>query len=77
MNRATFLRVLNSDGVRWARRYGIEPFTHPCSECGREMRTSIPSARGQLRGLIAPVCACGNTNTPYCVVRYSRFGDGD
>lgn len=63
------------DPVRWARRWGIEPFTFPCSQCERDLTTSIPFAVGALRGLVAPRCACGNYLTPYAVVRDPRAGD--
>lgn len=72
-DRDRFMKVLGGDPAKWANRYGIEPFTHPCRECGLYFTTSIPIARGTLRGLIAPVCECGNADTPYCVV--SAKGD--
>jgi hypothetical protein len=59
----------------WADRYGIEVFSHPCIECGRVLTTSIPFAQGQLRGLQAPPCECGHTQTPYGLVRDSKYGD--
>jgi len=71
-------RFLIAHGVTaesWAARYDIEPFAHPCHDCGKPLTTSIPFAVGELRGLLAPACACGNTNTPYCLVRDPRFGD--
>lgn len=67
--RATFLLVLGADPERWARRYGIAPFTHPCAGCGASCTTSIPFAAGDHRGLIAPVCACGHPTPPYALVR--------
>ncbi len=74
MNRESYLRVFGVDPAKWARRYGLEPFTVGCKECGLAMSTTIPVARGKLRGLLAPVCECGNADTPYCVV--GLFPDG-
>lgn len=68
MNRAGFLRVLNQDPKRWSSRHGVEAFTIECRFCGVDMVTSIPFAYGKLRGLIAPVCECGNDDTPYAIV---------
>lgn len=59
----------------WAKRWGIQPFSYPCSECGRMCTTSIPFAQGTLRGLQSPVCECGNERTPYGVVRDPAHGD--
>lgn len=75
MNRKHFLILYGVDPVRWARRWGLEPFTHPCSECGALLTTTLPFARDTLRGIIAPPCACGNTCTPYEVVRDPAHGD--
>lgn len=59
---------------QWCERWGIEPFEAPCGECGLMLKTEIPFAVGQLRGLKAPTCPkCGNINTPWCVVA----ADGD
>lgn len=63
----------------WTARYGVQPFTHPCPECGRACTTSIPFAQGTLRGLQAPPCPCGYMATPhggpYAVVRDPAAGD--
>lgn len=59
----------------WSARYGVEAFSHPCFECGRILTTSIPFAQGQLRGLQAPPCECGNEKTPYGLVRDPAYGD--
>jgi hypothetical protein len=59
----------------WTRRFGVEPFSHPCSECGEVLTTSLPFVQGQMRGLSAPRCKCGNDHTPYAVVRDARYGD--
>jgi hypothetical protein len=74
LDRSTFLLVHGVTAEEWARRYDIEPFTHPCSDCGAELTTSIPFAKGELRGLVAPKCTCGNEGTPYCVVRDPKSG---
>lgn len=68
MNRDRFLILHGVDPVRWAKRHGIEPASHPCYQCGAELRTTLPFAQGELRGLISPPCACGFEHTPYCVV---------
>lgn len=60
---------------QWTARYGIEPFSHPCSECGRVLTTTIPFAQGTIRGLRAPDCECGNDATPFGMVRDPAFGD--
>ena len=73
--RENFLAVHGITAEHWAARYGIEPFSHPCHESGATLSTTAPFAVGQLRGLMAPPCACGNANTPYCLVRDPRFGD--
>lgn len=74
-DRSRFLVIHGQDPKRWAARFDIAPVMHPCSHCGAECVTSIPFACGQLRGLMSPPCACGNVNTPYCLVRDARFGD--
>lgn len=77
MNRKNFMTVHGTTAVEWSRRYGIEPLMSDCHECGATLTTSIPFASlcGELRGLMAPECDCGNSNTPYCLVRDPRFGD--
>lgn len=75
ITRNQFLLVLGEDASAWAARFGIEPYEHPCDVCGAPMRTTIPCASGELRGLIAPVCECGNVDVPYCVVRDPKRGD--
>jgi hypothetical protein len=74
MDRARFILVLGADPVKWAKRWGIEPGSAPCYFCKAELTTSIPFAVDGLRGLVAPTCACGNKNTPYCVVA-AKGGD--
>lgn len=67
--RSAFVRVLGPSAEAWARRYGIDPFTTPCSVCSRPCTTSVPIAAPGLRGLMAPTCACGHPRPPYAVVR--------
>lgn len=59
----------------WVRRYGMTPFTHPCYHCARPLTTTIPFVQGSLRGLQAPTCACGYTQTPYVIMRDPKYGD--
>jgi hypothetical protein len=74
VDRAAFLRVYGTDPARWALRHGLQPFTHPCIDCGAPRTTSIPFVSGEYRGLVAETCACGNDLPPYCIVRH---GGGD
>lgn len=67
--------VLGMDPIRWANRFSIEPFSHPCDSCGRLLTTTIPIVFETLRGLQAPRCECGNEHTPFCFVRDPRVGD--
>jgi hypothetical protein len=69
------LFIYGLDPEKWARKHCIEAFSHPCSECGRVLTTSIPFVQGQMRGLQAPPCECGNKQTPYGMVRDSKNGD--
>lgn len=75
MNRRRFLRIHGVSLKAWSQRHDLEPYTRPCSECGAPLTTTVPFATGQMRGLLAPDCSCGNKNTPYCVVRDARYGD--
>jgi len=59
----------------WTKRYGVQAFSHPCSDCGRTCTTTIPFVQGTLRGLASPPCVCGNVSTPYGMVRDPRYGD--
>ncbi len=68
---STFLQVYGVDPKRWALRWELEPFEAPCRLCGVTRTTTIPIARGKLRGLLAPRCACGNADAMYCVVHIS------
>jgi hypothetical protein len=63
-----FLIAHGVDPGRWARRHGIEPFTVPCDGCGQPKTTTLPIARGALRGLLAARCGCGDPSDTYCVV---------
>lgn len=74
-DRTKFLIVHGVTAEEWSERYGLDPFTHPCCICGAPQTTSLPFAKGQLRGLVAPVCECGHPNPPFCVVRDPKFGD--
>lgn len=59
----------------WTKRWGVEPFTIACYACERPITTLIPFVQGTLRGLIAPVCVCGDPFPPYAIVRDPRHGD--
>lgn len=77
LNLSTFLTFHGVDPVRWAKRWDLEPFTGTCRGCGAEQTTTLPIARGKLRGLAAPPCPCGHNDKtvpkgwvrspPYCV----------
>jgi hypothetical protein len=67
-DRRRWLIAHGADPVMWAKRWGIEPGSAPCYFCKAELSTTIPFAVGHLRGMMAPPCACGNANGPYCVV---------
>lgn len=59
----------------WTKRYGVEPFSHPCEDCGRPRTTTVPFVRGTLRGLRAPACECGaEEGVPYVIVRDPKHG---
>lgn len=75
MNGAPRWDVLGVSAERWTRRWGVLPFTHPCIDCGRPRTTSIPFVQGNLRGLRAPTCACGNDQHPFGLVRDPACGD--
>jgi len=75
MNGEPVFLVYGATTEEWTARYGVEPFSHPCDECGAMLRTSIPFIQGTLRGLRAPACACGNELTPFTLVRDPRYGD--
>lgn len=57
------------DPKKWAARFGIEPFTAPCQDCGVVRETVLPLVIGPFRGL-AIDCPCGS-HVPYCFVRES------
>ncbi len=64
-----YKHILVASGVnpeKWARRFGLEPFTCPCQGCGSPRTTSVPFATKTLRGLVAPACKCGEKFNPYC-----------
>jgi len=66
--RKRFWKIYGVNSESWANRYGIQPFEHPCA-CGRVFKTTIPIRSGQLVGLMAENCECGNTDAPFCIVR--------
>lgn len=74
-DRSKFLIAHGVNADKWAVRYNIEPFSHPCGRCGTVLTTSIPFASGQFRGLIAPQCSCGNERPPCAIVRDPKYGD--
>jgi hypothetical protein len=51
---------------RWAVKFGIEPITAPCQNCGKVAETTLPIVMGPYRGL-AIDCPCGS-HVPYCFV---------
>ncbi len=67
MDRERFIRVLGADPEKWAKCYTLTPATVECYSCAAPRTTSIPFFAGQLRGLIAPTCPCGDDRGPYCV----------
>jgi len=62
------LYVHGVSAERWTARYGVEPFSHPCSQCGEMLTTSLPFVQGRIHGLAAPPCKCGNDCTPYAIL---------
>jgi len=73
LTRTRWLRLLHgADPEAWRRRFGMEPFSAPCGECGRVLTASVPFAVGEARGLEAPRCECGNERTPYSMVWEDR-----
>ncbi len=88
MNSKPRFLVYGVTAEEWTRRYGIEPFSHPCYGCGRMLTTTIPFRQGQLVGLTAPNCECGEHDVaadsgpddrrslpPYALTRDPKFGD--
>jgi len=53
---------------KWCKRWDLQPFTCPCSNCGAPRTTTIPFFDDQIRGLIAEFCQCGTKDRPYCIV---------
>ena len=62
------LTVYGVSAAEWTMRYGIEPFSSPCGDCGRILTTSLPFVEGVLRGLRAPACECGQDQAPYVLL---------
>lgn len=75
MNGRARLFVHGVSAKAWAKFHRIEIFSYPCSDCGRVLTISRPFVQGQLRGLAAPPCECGNLKTPYGMVRAEKYGD--
>lgn len=80
MNNKVRLLVHGVTVEEWTKRYGVTPFTHPCYGCGHPLTTTIPFVQGQLRGLQAPKCECGEhdsgySHPPYSIVRDPKYGD--
>jgi|SRR5688572_8121582 len=69
-DRSKWLIIHGADPEKWAKRYDIEPLSHPCYHCGVVQTTSIPFAAGTLRGLVALAHECHGVvrNPPYCIV---------
>lgn len=65
MNGSVRLYVHGISAQEWTRRFGIEPFSYPCYVCARVLTTTLPFVQGSLRGLQAPPCECGDTQTPF------------
>jgi hypothetical protein len=61
------LHLVGVNVPRFMRRWGLEAFTSPCPDCSAPMTTTVPYAQGAMRGLVAPRCACGSENIPYCI----------
>lgn len=64
-----------TDPAQWAKRWGLEPDLVPCHGCGKPRELTIPWQVGELRGLQAEPCECGEKFAPYCLVRDWRKGD--
>lgn len=75
MNGKVRLYVYGITVEAWTARYGVQPFSYPCYQCGRMCTTTIPFVQGTLRGLQAPPCECGHPYPPYAMVRDSAYGD--
>lgn len=61
----------------WARRHGLEVFSYPCQECGRDLTANVPfwfkTKIGIAHGLTAPGCDCGSDSTPPHCMLLSHF----
>lgn len=60
------LYIYGINPKRWASRFGIEPITAPCQNCGKLIETTLPLIFESFRGL-AIDCSCGS-HVPYCFV---------
>lgn len=52
----------------WAEKYSLEIRESECRECGETLRTEIPFASAEYRGLFSGKCSCGNEKTPFVFV---------
>jgi len=59
------MRAVEGAPEGWGERWGLVPFTAPCQACGEPLTTTVPVMLGNMPGLAAPVCRCGNERTPY------------
>ena len=62
------LTLVDANPDEFAARHGITPLVTNCDDCGAEKRTTIPFAKGRIRGLKAPLCRCGSQSRTYCLV---------
>jgi hypothetical protein len=63
------LVVHGASAEAWAKRWNIEiPEPAPCYYCEAPLTCTLPFVKGNLRGLKAAPCVCGNERGPYCVV---------
>lgn len=67
LSRGKVMKFPFIDPFVWARLHGLELQSAPCYYCETELWTCIAFSYKEQRGLMAPVCCCGNANTPYCV----------
>lgn len=75
--RERFLLVYGISTEAWCKRYGIDVYEAPCSNCGAIRRITQPFFFRKLRGLIAEFCPCGSDDRPYAVVSTTGPGLSD
>lgn len=56
--RPRFVTTMNVSA--WCATYELEVLTVNCRKCGRPISANMPFWVGTVRGLVAPVCACGH-----------------